>query len=219
MIEFAIITAPREQPTLMQSVKSFTENMKERVHIFAEPGNYELPQNQIIHHNSKKLGAFKNYHNALSWLVNHSNKRFVCVLLDDMIYSPKAMAILNHGLLRGQRPYAAYSLITIKQDVTISNEEVVSGWIEVDPGWWGWGGNFVLPIDVARKIIKTKFYQNHLHNYTKNEQIDGCMYESFRELGLKSFVHNPSLSQHIGETSTLNHGELTENRKGLNFEL
>lgn len=38
-----------------------------------------------------------------------------------------------------------------------------------------------------------------------HHSIDGGIVESFRKLGWKEFVHNPSLVQHMGEVSTVSH--------------
>jgi hypothetical protein len=214
-IEFGMITAPREKSTLIKSLSSFKDEFGEDITIFAEPSEYEFPSWAKVKMNEKTLGCFKNYHNALSSLISTTKKRLVCVLSDDIIYSKGALEILSEGMTKQQKKYAAYSLITPSQNIV--KKPTNKGWIEIDPGWNGWGGLFVMPIETAKEIINTKFYINHLLHYKKNEQIDACMYSSFQELGLKSFVHDPSLGYHIGETSTLGHKHLKKENQGLNF--
>lgn len=216
-IEFAMITAPRKESTLSKSLASFRDEFGDDIRIFAEPGEYDFPSWVKTSMNIDKLGCFKNYNQALTRLVNTTKKEFVCVLSDDVIYSKGALNILIQGVEKEQKRYAAYSLFTPGQNIV--KRFIPNGWIEINPGWDGWGGSFVIPTQTARDIINTRFYRNHLATYEKNEQIDACMYSAFRELGLKSFVHNPSLAYHIGMTSTLGHKYLSEENQGLNFKL
>lgn len=53
--------------------------------------------------------------------------------------------------------------------------------------------------------MKHPFYQNHLHTYTKNQQIDACISQTLSFLGEPMYYHNPSLSVHIGHESTVGH--------------
>lgn len=216
MIDFAIITAPREKETLTESVNSFNAAFPgETIGIFAEPGDYNIPANHRFHTSEEKYGCFKNYDRALKYLIDTTKKQFICVLSDDCLYSSTAKPILYAAIDRQQKHYAAYSLFTAKQNI---QGAIKIGWNEINPGWNGWGGAFVIPTAVARQVIQTRFYKNHLVNYAKNEQIDACMYSAFAELRLPSYVHNPSLIKHMDAQSTLGHVHYKEENAGYNFK-
>lgn len=215
MIDFGIITAPRKQSTVQQSLDSALACGMEDITVFAEPGVEELNGKHKRINNKDRLGAFNNHHSALKHLLTGHNP-YVCVLLDDMIYSRNAYAIVLKALEEDKMPFGYYAMITINHDV--NNEGISgSGWKQTNAGWDCWGGLFVMRKDIARKLIAHPFYDNHLKTYTANQQIDACISETFKRMELPMYMHLPSLAQHIGETSTIGHGELTDARKAYQF--
>lgn len=214
MVEVAIITAPRQQPTIGQSIKALRYGGHDGViHVFAEPGSVDPGQDGVEwHQNEETLGCFGNYHHALSWLVENKTGPYVAVLSDDFTYKRncfKQMPLPQRtmGYLALYTPTGMRSMIGRRRgELTVVNR-----------GWGNaWGGLYVFEIDVARKILAHKFYQEHLENYEANQQIDHCIPEVCHRLNLNQYYPNPSLAQHIGNTSTIGHTH-TQNERGLNF--
>lgn len=211
--DIGIITAPRQLPTLNISVKSLrSTGVKNRLLICAEPGPLSIDDhNYIIQSNEERLGCFRNFHNCLTRLLELDND-YLLVLSDDIIYHSRLpyylMEIIDNGYIDGY-----HALFTHAGQPHIISHPY---WNEIEVGWGAWCGLYVMRKSVVREMIDTEFYQNHLNNYTKNEQIDACVSECMRLMKRKMFCHNPSLSYTIGYSSTLNHNQITD---GLNFQL
>lgn len=212
MIDVAIISAPRKIETLKQSHQSAIDAGFTDIKVFGEPGTNPVG---LFHENEVRYGAFKNFHQALSYLVTHGKNPYVLVLSDDIIYCKNAYAIVLKALEEKQgQPFGYYALYTSNHDAIYVG--VKDGWNETKAGWECWGGLFVMEKTTAKRMIAHPFYQNHLKHYKANQQIDACVSETLKRMGLPMYIHVPSLAQHIGESSTLGHFH-GENTSGYKF--
>lgn len=223
MIDIAMLTAPRQEPTLKRSLLSLREaGFKQAVHLFAEPGSelQSLPETDphlVIHQNPERMGCFHNYNQGLEFLLQETESPYVMVLLDDMIYSRYLAPYLLETLKKAPPEFGYYALISIDHDIG-GLKGVKPGWNRSHLGWYCWGGLFVMQRETAARLVQFEFYRDHLLYYTRNQQIDACVSESFKRMELAMFMHIPSLAEHIGETSTLGHGELTDERRAFQFQ-
>lgn len=211
MVEIGITTTPGRD-TINKSIASLRQFYSGIIHIYGEPGGYKINDPGVdLKINKKKLGCFKNFHNALSDLVTYDNDH-VLVLADDFIYT-KALfkKIPFHG------NYGYYALFTPKGMTHPPCNLRKRGWNKINMGWaTSFGGLYLMKTQVAKQIIEHPFYQNHLNNYKKNQQIDHCIPEVCYQLGLDQWYSNPSLANHIGYQSTIGHTHSKETN-GLNF--
>jgi hypothetical protein len=74
--------------------------------------------------------------------------------------------------------------------------------------------NYVMRRDVARKLVVSKTWNEYLN--TTNKNIDGAISETFKQMDLPMWFHNPSPSCTCGIISTLGHECKTD---GLHFKL
>ncbi len=219
MIEIGMITAPRKKPTIDLSMKYLRKaGFQEHVTVFAEPGDYKINYpNYTIKKNKVKLGCFKNYHNALSQVVN-TDKDYVLIVADDFIYNKLTY---KHVLkaINSMDNYAYLALFTPHGMKHPPCQIRGKGWVKVNMGWGAaFGGIRIMKTEIAKQIITHDYYLNHLENYEKNQQIDHCIPQVCFELGLDQYFHVPSLADHIGKHSTIGHIHSKETR-GLNFRI
>lgn len=163
------------------------------------------------------LGAFGNYHRIMMDYINNGEKPYLCIMYDDMILMPDFARYILERLADPVLYPGVHVLLTIQQDVPHELRNQL-GWIEVSGHAHQWGGIWVIAKENAEAVVNHQIYQDHLKSGT-NQQIDACVFSTMGALSIPIYMHNPSLCQHIGEESTLGHGELTENRKGWNYRM
>lgn len=217
-VEFAMITAPREEVTSENTVKSLINSgYVGELTVFAEPDSF-IPMCSKHFMNEKRLLGFYNHHKALEWLIEHSKSDYICVLLDDMEFSKGFIdKCLKAAEMNKER--TAISIVTIEQDLGSGKNNV--GWVEHWTGLDSWGGPFLLHKELAKKLIIHPYYQKWYENKAghENPPMDGIICETLKLMDIPVLAHIPSLADHIGETSTMEHGTLTPQRKGFKYFL
>lgn len=205
--------APRNNPTIRRTIESFRKVFgDDMIYIFAEPTSlpYDLDgiKNISILKNNTRLGDVKNYENALSFLYKETKADFICVLEDDLLFHPDARTILTDTIAKLKNKFGYLSLRT----------DTCSGIYVTKPGWndvsvngaqrvgrWLTGNVFLYPRDVVRQILEHPYYINHTNTYKRQNASDCQIAETVKQLWLKTLYHNPSLTIHTGNTSTLWH--------------
>lgn len=148
-------------------------------------------------------GAFRNYDRATRELTRGAGIHdHIVALQDDMVPCAEALAITLRAV--GQNPSAVHVLYTPEQNIP-HERRGDNGWVQINPGWGGWGGLFVVPVRVAVEMVEHDFWVNHRNTYEPNKQTDACTFETLRLMGVPIFTHVPSLFQHIGINSTVGH--------------
>lgn len=208
MIRIAIMHVPRAQETIGQSLISLQNSFKGEI-LLAPDGNHfdvDYITKQMGVKEIKRLsnvGCFKHYARTLQYLVEHSeDDDIIAVLPDDLIYLPFESAI-TQGL---KAENVGYCAIYTPREMGRRNNWKFGGW-EVVTGGYGtsYGGGYFYKAKTAKKIMAHDFFIDHLNNYEKNQQIDHAVPEVCHQMGLKQLWPVPSLSKHIGFTSTIGH--------------
>lgn len=222
MLELGMITAPRKHPTIQQSITSLRNaGFIQPIHVFAEPESAcTETADVLIRYNPERRGCFLNFHHALTTLLAETSQPYLCILQDDILMGKNAWPYLRYILETSEKPFGYYSLVSYKHDI-FHMKAFRPGWHACTLGWNSWGGNYVMMTPVARKMVQQPFYQRHLKHYVhqvRNQQIDACVSETCLRMGLDTYLHTPSLSDHIGEESTIGHGDLTDERQAYEFD-
>jgi hypothetical protein len=206
MVDFAVITCPRELPTLNTSIRSLRSvGFEGNIKIFAEPGEINLNAYhiQLVQH-AKRKGAFKNYDYALSWLLRYGHNRLICVMEDDYIYNDNLMPLIKGVTSKGGFGY--YNLFTNRLQPGLG--ELEKGWNETRLGWNSWGVGYIFERSLLPSIMAHEVYQRTMNERNKN--IDAAVSEACIQLGLPMYVHNPSACYSIGYLSTLGHKTIND---------
>jgi hypothetical protein len=214
-IDIGIITAPRELPTLDYSIKSLRKYLPNcYLNIFAEPGRLETEAYKMnILVNREVLGALHNYNNALNWILKHGEKPYIWITEDDYVYNSLLVRRLDE-VLSHDKEFGYFNLFTNYWNPALPNP-MTEGWADLRLGYWdAWGMNYVMRRDVARRLVVSKTWNEYLN--TTNKNIDGAISETFKQMDLPMWFHNPSPSCTCGIISTLGHECKTD---GLHFKL
>lgn len=161
-----------------------------------------------------RAGCFRHYYRVLADLYATTDTEYIGVIPDDVVlsddFAQKCMEGANgSGYAAGYTPTGMSKISTL---VRLGN-----GWIPVKGGWGkSYGGCYVYPREVVKRILSHPYIINHRDNYAPNKQIDAAIPELMHRLGLRQVMHVPSLSDHIGATSTIGH-KTTIMEKGYLF--
>jgi hypothetical protein len=95
-------------------------------------------------------------------------------------------------------------------------EDFADGWNECRAGWEFWGA---LALCMKRVAAEELLRYPRFAKHAGPQQVDAVVAASMLELGRPSFVHLPSLVDHIGSTSTIgNDGDSAWGRRGFHFK-
>ncbi len=209
----AVITAPREIQTINKCISSiWAAGYHGAIHIFAESETKNV-NHENVHRNKKKLGAFGNYNRALTWMIENTTSDEIVILNDDLLLHKDAFkhtkVNFNYGYL---------CLFTVEQDIPHIDRNQ-KGWIKIKTGINTWGAGFLMKRETAKQLVEHPFYQERLIT-SPEKGIDATVSETMLQMNKKMFVHNPSLSEHIGEKSSIiGRGDWPNGgRCGFNFD-
>jgi len=192
--------APREIETYNKSIKSLRDaGVNDTIYIFAEPWEYHIEDtNCKLFINDKKLGCFRNYHEAMLKLLEMDSE-YIFITQDDYEYYWDIGNEIN-DIMRSEELFGYYNFTTRPKKA-----------VAVYKNWWnqldyrgGWWVCWLLRSDVIATVMLDPLYTNHLLTYTPNKQIDLVVPHIINKLGFPTYYHNPSYSVHVGRT-TINH--------------
>ena len=218
MIHIAMMHVPRDVETLPESRTSLGERIDATITVCVD-GQHEIRCLPIIEtaftvrsamvlykQFKEQLGCFRHYARCLGWLVDQSKEGdIVAVLPDDLIYIDGVD--IQKSIEKALTPdLVGYCAVYTPKELGRRNRWKFGGWQPVSGGWdSSYGGGYFFRREVAEKVLGHPFFIDHRDNYERNQQIDHCIPEVIHRLGLKQLFHVPSLSKHIGLTSTIGH--------------
>jgi hypothetical protein len=157
--------------------------------------------------NEKKRGCFGNYDFAINYMLENTQTPLIAVMQDDFIYSGHFMKELKKIVL--DKNFGYFNFLSVAEWPELKNILKLPSWNRSDIGMWAWGQAYVMKRETVKRIIETKYYQEHkagrINKEKTNQMIDGCISECCKLLGLPMYYHNPSLIQHIGHVSSVGH--------------
>jgi len=199
-ITIGYITCPRAEDYLGKSVLSLENSDWDWEYLIYEDKN-------------KELGAFKNYHRALTDLIEVANSDYILVSSDDIVFCHNWVWYAKQRMNEN----SVVALYVPKGMTAIQN--IRQGWNLINEGWEkSYGGQYLMHKDTAKRIVEHPAWIDHYENYTANQQIDHILPEVCYQLEVDQWYSNPSLCNHIGYISELGHVH-TGNEQGLNFKL
>jgi hypothetical protein len=216
-IAVAMTTAPRRVPTFHRSLWSLRRaGFRERVHVFAEPGTWDQvprPEGRTVTlDHTATLGCFNNWKQTLAYLLAQTAAPWLLIVQDDAIWTPGAAATLCAEATARQNLRTGFlSPYVTTLDVPPGSAD---GWNECRSGWDLCGAlALCLPRDAARELLQHPRFVRH----PRDQQVDAVVAASMLDLGRPSYVHVPSLVDHVGTTSTLGHDDVTPALRGYRF--
>lgn len=207
-VEVAITTAPREKPTLQSTIASLVANRIEP-HIFAEPGSELTGIGQLpTHQNATRLGAWHNWIHACQTLLQTTRSDYILTVQDDTVIAEGAIEFLRS--------------VTWPKDCGMISLYTPGHYTKMKPGLHKiktqslWGACAMLfKRDQLQRLLATEVAQNWkgVNSLARTKprepweiaNVDTAVGKALIEMGLFPYFFTPSLSQHIGETSSIGH--------------
>ena len=215
-----VTTAPRKSPTLKQSLQSLAQAGWENPRLFVEPEAVEdsFVRNYPASVRATTLGAFPNWYLGLSELYlrsPHADAFLMCQ--DDGLFAHRVRDYLEATLW----PAAEVGVVSL---YCPSHEHVedFTGYQAVDRGPLAWGAvAYVFSNPGVRNFLSDQIVLNHRHHGPAEgrRNIDPVVGSWCQRSGLPYFIHVPSLTQHIGTTSTIKaRNSLSRQRVAIDFD-
>lgn len=212
--------APRRAITVNTTVKSLREaGFNEMVRVFGEPGSPSPQQDTStgrgikLFHNKKKLGAFKNFFNALSSIVESTNAEYILMIQDDVIFNARTRKIWENAL--GFRRVGCWNFFLARHHRMLAKKNGKS-WHSYNERPCLWGAlAYMFKREVAEQMLVHDYFLKHYRENPK--RIDVAVDRVLEQMNLNKYYHNPSLTRHIGHSSTLGH-TITVDHAAYNFK-
>lgn len=200
-----VVTAPRKDPTLGRCLASMTAAGWDRIHLFAEPGT-DLSVvgpvvGPVVTQRETKLGAWPNYYYGLIELLdlNPTADAFL-IAQDDVIFWPGDDS-------RTLREYLEAALWPSDQPGFVSlycskaYHQEANGWHQLGIAWI-WGACAILwPRESLVHFLATT--GKRWTEEGRTHKVDVAIGRWQIEYGREAWYCSPSLTQHIGDTSTV----------------
>jgi hypothetical protein len=201
-----VVTAPRSTPTLEGTLQSLAAAGWSEPWLFAEPGS-EIPAGFFHLKRSDRgttLGLWPNWFLGLSELVLRFPSADAYLMCEDDI-------LLTAGLRTWleQELWPENRLGVVSLFCPGAYRRAAPGWHEVNEGWGLAGAQaFVFPPQAARMLLAHPLALHHRRRGGRSGLFDtDSVVGLWAQLsGLKAITHTPSLVQHVGDSSTSNHG-------------
>ncbi len=210
----AVTTAPRKEATLELSLESLARAGWAQPLVFAEPGT-DLPaglEPERITRRRRTFGAWPNFFATLTELCLLEPKADAYLLCqDDVLYAEGLRDYLEDQLWPAET-LGVVSLHTASHQDRGDRE----GFFPADLGWDAWGAQaYVFPNAAARAFLRNVSVVNHRHRGPRDGlcNVDSVVGQWCRDSGLDYYLHTPSLTQHVGDTSTLWENARTKGRR------
>lgn len=190
---------PRHREYFPTSIKTIDHD---NVIVYPDGYDFTHPTTLPVRKLGDNVGCFKHYYRVLTDLVENTDADIVGIFADDLLYRK---GWIKEAIKPLEDESVGYTVCYVPNGLRI-REKMYHGWNDVNGGWDNiFGGGFLFRKEIAKKVLQHPFMLNHLENYKKNEQIDLCVPETVKRMGLKQMFHVPSFINHIGLVSTLGH--------------
>ena len=185
-----ITSAPRDESTLQKSVESLLQTGFYPT-VFAEPDTDLNGIDVPVVQREELLGGWTNWLTTLTDLLK-ANADAILICQDDVIYAKGIREYINLNWPAGAEMVSLYCSSSYKGD---------SPFIKQMPARHGMYGALALAIarPTAERMAEGRMFQE----YSKQKGVDGVIGRWARKQGIEIHICNPSLAQHIGDTSTI----------------
>jgi len=199
MYDLFCTTTPRRKSPILKTFPSLRRSgFNQMVHIFSEP-NSVYPPNIQIHENLTPKGAFLNFYDGLKWMHENTTEPYIIYFQDDILVSRKAKPILDTFHKQGLT-----NLYLANHDGNIIPKRTNGFYHYKEEFLWGQCLFTVMQRQFAEWFLIHPFTIHHLE-HGNGKHIDVILNRVANDLQVNTYVHCPSLIQHIGQQSTVGH--------------
>lgn len=214
MIALGMITTPRPGLDVHDSIDHLRRGgFVGPIHLFCEPTTPPLrPMDQVVvHRNPVQRGCVGNWALCLQWLIDHTSATHFLICEDDVRYCQGAATALNQAI--NQFPVFGFiSLYTPKYNSQWMGDSL--GWIKLDRARDIWGTQAMC--FTRRSALQVLGCKRLRTDDQFRGSTDYIVMECVQGAG-PCFYHRPSLADHIGKTSSIQHNWYDEHT-GFEFD-
>ena len=201
-LSIGMVTAPRDGVHINDAIKSLRDaGFENKIFIYAEPGSVKPEDENIewIEHEDKQW-CFKNHDFAFRHLLLQDTE-YIWLTQDDRIHHTEIRKVID-DIMKSQMKFWYYNTSTRKGKEHLLTR---NWWNKINEWWKSRAVSYIMRKEVVAQMLAHPFYHNHLVTYKPNQQVDSCVSETMLLLGYNTYLHNPTLSYHIGNYSTIGH--------------
>jgi GR25 family glycosyltransferase involved in LPS biosynthesis len=210
-LALGMITCARPQIDVHDTINELrSAAFAEPLHLFCEPSSppiRDLP-GVVVHQNEIRRGCVGNWAHCLKWLIQQTSADYFLISEDDVAYCQGAREALEHGIAEYSH-VGFWSLYTPVRDRGLVGHK--AGWVEANRGRDAWGTQAMcLPRSSANILLA------YPSLYTEPRTTDYIVAQCFIDEGVPCYYHNPSLTNHLGQISSIGNNWQPEH-VGLDF--
>ncbi len=213
-----ITSAPRPKPTLARCVASVIAAGFAPT-VYAEPGTDLTGVSCPVVARPERLGCWRNYVQTLrDLLASDPEAQAIVVFQDDVIVANRTREFLEHDLWPSDRT-GAVSLYS--PDFKLYEAREKRGWKRINSKWLMGACAMVYPREVAEALSRHTTWRGGakrtIEDPAKWKAVDTWIGHAIHAEKRHAYYPNPSLCQHIAETSSIGHGGNNSLRRGRHF--
>jgi hypothetical protein len=165
--------------------------------------------------NEKKLGCFPNWKAALLHLLGRTKTEWIIIVQDDAVWTPGSADVLRAMMRDPRASQSGFLSPYTSNSKTVVSTDFVDGWNETRAGWKFWGA---LALCMNRTAAEQLSKHSRFVKHWDSRAVDAVVAASMMDMKRPSYVHVPSLVDHIGVTSTIGRDrEAPAGRRGYRF--
>lgn len=229
-VAVGITTAQRPEPYLSRTLASLRQTgYQELIRVRAEPG-VDITDNAVaITRNSEQQGCFRNWR-CLAWqLLQETTQPWLLMLQDDVVFVPGMWDKLS-PMLASKTQDSRVGFVSLYTNRSMRPREIYQGWglanYHAARGYWGalaccWRR------ESLQRTLDIGCIQRPEHSHpagiepTAYRKVDVLIGRACLELSLQIHTPYPSLTDHIGEHSTIGRDlipGIQAGRRGIGFQ-
>tara|TARA_R110000824_G_scaffold134130_1_gene297049 strand:- start:637 stop:2481 length:1845 start_codon:yes stop_codon:yes gene_type:complete len=190
-IQPVIRTSYRKNPTLESTISSLASAGFQEPLIFSEPDSPEW-NNETLRFD-RQLKPFRSFIATCEWLLENSKADWFLLCEDDVKFRAGAADLIRTYPISESQAMSLY--VSTDQQKSVGGE----GFAAVTGDLHG-----SLSYLVHKSTIKKVLSSNTFLKWPSKDRVDRAFSQATSEVSCELITHNPSLAQHIGDTSTIN---------------
>ena len=213
-----ITSAPRPRPTLARCVASVI-GAGFAPTVYAEPGTDLTGVSCPVVVRPERLGCWRNYVQTLrDLLAAEPRAQAIVIFQDDIVVAQRTREFLEHDLWPSDRT-GVVSLYS--PDFKLYEAREKTGWKRIHSQWLMGACAMVYPREVAEALSRHTTWRGGAKRTIKDpakwKAVDTWIGHAVHAEKRHAYYPNPSLCQHIAETSSIGHGGNNSLRRGRHF--
>jgi hypothetical protein len=208
-LAMCITTAGRQNPTIARAIRNIRQvGFRQPLHVFAEPNAVDddtitgAGNDVVVHRHQRQQGCYKNWRHTMEWMAANTTEDWVLSMQDDVVWCWNGPHVLQHAMDNVKKDMVGFlSPYTSPAVLPERALRVKDYWVRARRrNFWG-AIALCFPREALEYMIKCPIFVNHTHHRQVDVVVGNVFFHSPDQRW--PYVHNPSLANHTGKTSTI----------------